>query len=471
MRKILNTIKKIIPKNIFSKTQPTYHLIWSWFSDFIYKTPSNNLIVIGVTGTTGKTTSVYMIAKVLERAGFKVGYTSTAMFSDGNKEWLNDKKMTMIGRLFTQKMLRKMVDNKCHYAIIETTSEGIKQFRHRFINYDILVFTGLYPEHIESHGSFEKYKLAKGELFNHLKRCKTKYIDDQCYVHKVSGIKKIDFNRIKKTIIVNGDDENSKYFLSFLAEKKFAYTNKDKLFHKCDIIKYGGVNMDFKGVSFYVENTFFQLNILGKFNATNAMNAVCVAVSQGIDMKKIKEGLENIESIVGKLEKINVGQNFTAIVDYAFEPNALTKLYETIKYVPHKRIIHILGSTGGGRDVARRPKLGEIAGQNADIVIITNEDPYDDIPELIIDQIAIGAEKAGKEINKNLFKITDRRKAIISALHEIKKDDILLLTGKGSEQAICIANGEKIEWDDRKVLKDELINKINAQNKHVNQIM
>ena len=137
-------IKKLIPLALFKKIQPVYHYIMAALAAFWYRYPSRQLIVIGVTGTTGKTSSVYFIAKVLESAGYNVGYTSTAMFDDGKREWLNDKKMTMPGRFFVQKILRRMVKNRCQYAIVETTSEGIVQFRHKFINYDILVFTGLY---------------------------------------------------------------------------------------------------------------------------------------------------------------------------------------------------------------------------------------------------------------------------------------------------------------------------------------
>src|SRR3989339_507008 len=147
---------------------------------------------------------------MLGKAGYKTGFTSTAMFSDGNKEWLNDKKMTMVGRFFTQKILRTMVRNGCRFAIIETTSEGIRQYRHRFINYDIVIFTGLYPEHIESHGSFENYKKAKGELFRHLSSCRIKYADDKMAVQKASaGLRQTDLRQIKKTSVVNRDDENA----------------------------------------------------------------------------------------------------------------------------------------------------------------------------------------------------------------------------------------------------------------------
>jgi UDP-N-acetylmuramoyl-L-alanyl-D-glutamate--2,6-diaminopimelate ligase len=194
------------------------------------------------------------------------------------------------------------------------------------------------------------------------------------------------------------------------------------------------------------------------------MNAVCVCLSQGIALEKIKSGLEKTEGVAGRLERIDASttlstgerQNFTVIVDYAFEPNAVLKLYETIKVIPHSKIIHILGSTGGGRDKARRPFLGKLAGENANIVIITNEDPYDEDPQTIIDEVAAGAVEAGKKEGENLFKILDRREAIKKALKEARENDIMLITGKGSEQAICAANGEKIPWDDRAVVREFL---------------
>jgi len=174
MNRLLVLLKKIIPKRLFGMLQPAYHYVLNFIAALVFGFPSNQLTVIGVTGTTGKTTVVYMAAELLKYAGKRVGYTSTAMFSDGQKEWLNDKKMTMLGRFFTQRMLRKMVQNGCDIAIVETTSEGIVQNRHRFINYDTVVFTGLYPEHIDSHGSFENYKKAKQKLFEHVGKCKKK---------------------------------------------------------------------------------------------------------------------------------------------------------------------------------------------------------------------------------------------------------------------------------------------------------
>jgi len=469
MEKLLHIIKRYIPVKLFKALQPAYHWLLAALAAAWYGWPSDKLIVIGVTGTTGKTTSLYLIAKMLNALGFKAGFTSTAMFADGKAEWLNDKKMTMAGRFFTQKTLKRMVKNNCQFAIVETTSQGIEQFRHRFINYDILIFTGLYPEHIEAHGSFEKYKLAKGELFKHLKRCRTKYADDKKRIVKTdSGFKKIESNRVKKTIIVNADDEQAEYFLDFWAEEKWGYklaTRNSQLATQINAVVYGDIKSNKDGIEFAVNELKIKLNLLGEYNAANAMTAVCLGLSQGISLEKIKAGLEKIWSIPGRMELITSpqpspskgeGAGFTVIVDYAFEPEALKKIYNTILKLEHNKIIHVLGSAGGGRDVARRPKLGALAGEKADLVIITNEDPYDDDPKIIIDQVAAGAADAGKAVNQNLFKIEDRREAIKKALSLAQADDIVLITGKGCEQAICVAEGKKIKWDDREVAKEEL---------------
>ncbi len=459
MDKFLNSVKKIIPKKIFSYLQPVYHFLLNWLAALVYKYPGEEMIIVGITGTTGKTTSVYMIARVLREAGYKVGFTSTAVFSDGEQEWLNDKKMTMVGRFFTQKILSQMKKKGCQYAVVETTSEGIRQFRHRFINYDILVFTGLYPEHIESHGSFENYKQAKGELFRHLKRGKIKYVDENKRIQKVNkNIKKIDLNRVKKTIIANYDDEYAGYFLDFWAEKKIIYTTKENLLGKdsWEILNYKNIRSTQSGVSFSFAEEKINLVLLGEFNVRNSMNAVAVAFSQEVDNKVIKKGLENIKAVAGKMERIDEGQNFTVIVDYAFEPRALENLYKAVDNLEYNRLIQVLGSAGGGRDTERRPKLGKLAGEKCDMVIVSNEDPYDEDPEVIIAQVASGAEYAGKKEEEDLFKVKDRRQAIRKALQLARKNDIVLITGKGCEQAICLAGGEKLKWDDREVAREEL---------------
>lgn len=438
-------IKKIIPKKLLGQ----YHKSLAIGSKIVYGNPSEKMIVIGVTGTNGKSTTVLMIARILEEAGYKVGATSTALFKIADREWLNNKKMTMLGRNELQKMLHDMVKAGCQYAIVETSSEGIAQHRHVGINYDVAVFTNLTPEHIESHGSFENYKKAKEQLFAKLKHDKHK---------KLRG------KLIEKVIVANCDDEHIKDFMKYTADARYGYGVKGKSRDGELKAKVEADNIIFNesGISFDVYDSKINLKLLGRFNVYNALAAITVAQSQGIDIGICRRALEKIESIPGRMEFINEGQNFKVLVDYAPEPESLRQLYNSI--LEHSlvdsnhKIIHVLGSCGGGRDADRRPVLGRLAAAHADYVVVTNEDPYDDDPNMIIDQVANGAKDGGKEINKNLFKILDRKEAIKKALNLADENDLVLLTGKGCEQAIVGANGEKTPWDEREVAR-ELIKK------------
>jgi UDP-N-acetylmuramoyl-L-alanyl-D-glutamate--2,6-diaminopimelate ligase len=445
MSKILHFFKKLIPDVLFRKLQPVYHYVLNYIAAAAYGFPSEDLIVVGVTGTTGKTTVTYMAAQILGFAGVRTGYTSTAMFSDGKIAWLNDKKMTMVGRFFTQKMLRKMVNNDCRVAIIETTSEGAVQYRHRFINYDVMVFTGLYPEHIESHGGFDNYKKAKQKLFAHVGQCKGKTFVDK---------------KEQKTIIVNLDDEHAKDFICFDANRKIGFScNIDSVPEDVELLPYSFEGMSKTGTKLRFDDTDVQLQILGEFNATNATAAGSIARAIGVNNISIKKGLEQIVDLPGRIERIDEWQDFTVIVDYAFEPVAVSKLYDTVRVLEPKKIIHVLGSTGGGRDLSRRKQLGSLAGERADVVIVTNEDPYDDDPREIIEDVAAGAQQAGKTRDKDLLLIDERRDAIAKAISLAETDDLVLITGKGSEQAIAGKNGALIPWDDRSVVREILQHK------------
>jgi len=432
-------LKKLLPKPLLNFYYKSLSMIAAWF----YRYPSEKMIVIGVTGTNGKSTTCNLITRVLEAEGYKVGLTSTVNFKIANKEWLNDKKMTMLGRFQLQKLLKKMVNAGCRYAVVETSSEGIKQYRHYGINYDYAVFTNLTPEHIESHGSFDNYKSAKRELFKHLTKREQKFLHEKL---------------ILKTSIINIDDEHADYYAEVPADNKLFFSVDGQ---NVNATIAHDVRVSLGGTSFKIDNEEINLKLIGEFNVYNALPAIIIGKQEGIDIAMIKKGLEGVEVVPGRMEFIKEGQDFFVFVDYAPEPASLEWMYKTINKIKKEelsvsRIIHVLGSCGGGRDKARRPVLGAMAADNADIVIVTNEDPYDENPSDIIDQVADGALKHGKELGKSLFKIIDREQEIEKALSLAEKDDLVIVTGKGSEQAMALAKGDYIKWDDRVIIRNYL---------------
>jgi len=351
-----------------------------------------------VTGTNGKTTTVEMISKILEEADYKVALINSIRFKIRDEEEPNMLKMTMPGRLKIQRFLRKAVNSGCQYAVLEVSSEGIKQHRHQFINFGIAVFTNLTPEHIEAHGGFENYKAAKGKLFQATK-----------------GIH-----------VINIEDENKDYFLQFPAKRKYTYG-----------LEKGDIN---------AKDIQLNLSLIGEFNIYNALSAICVGISQGVDLETCKKALAKVKGIPGRMEEV-ISQPFKVFVDYAFTPNALDKVYQTLK-PKNGRMICVLGACGGGRDKWKRPILGEIAARYCDEIIITNEDPYDEDPIEIINQVSAGTNESAK-------KILDRREAIREALRIARSGDVIVSTGKGCEPWICIEDGKKMPWDERKVIKEE----------------
>lgn len=425
---MLNFLRKLSPRFL----KQSYHWFLAILAPVIYLFPSNKLIVIGVTGTNGKSTTVNLIAQMLENLGEKVALSSTVNFKLARIEWLNDKKMTMLGRFATQKFLSQAVKNNCAYVVVETSSQGIEQFRHLGINYDVVVFTNLTPEHIEAHGGFEFYRAAKEKLFQHLSHSKHKTINNK---------------KVEKIIIANADDVETERLKRYQVDKFLTYAVENHADYKPE-----NLNLENGLVYFELKNIKFKTNFLGKFNAYNILSSLACVESLGFSLEKINS--ENLKGVPGRQEFINTKSNFQVMVDYAPEPESLKQLYQALKNLKYNKLIHVLGSCGGGRDRARQPILGKMAGEFADIVIVTNEDPYDDDPQEIIDNVSGGAIQAGKEPHVSLYKILDRSRAIHKALSLANDHDLVLITGKGAEQYICSKNGSKIPHDDRAVVKE-----------------
>jgi UDP-N-acetylmuramoyl-L-alanyl-D-glutamate--2,6-diaminopimelate ligase len=407
-----NLIKKITPRFFIS----WYHFMLALGAAVFYRFPSKKLKVIGVTGTHGKTTTVDLATTILEGAGYKVAAASSIKFYIAGRKQENKLKMTMPGRGALQKFLRQAMKAGCKYALIECTSEGVLQHRHRFIQFDSMVFTNLYREHIERHGSFQNYRQAKTRYFE---QCRNKHI-------------------------LNIDDKNVDYFLKFPAKHKhFFSTTKCPTSKQCLVAT--NIQLLNQGMVFEIRGLQFDLNLRGEFNIYNALAAISIGLAHGVSLSRSQQALAKAKGVPGRMEEI-IKTPFKVVIDYAFTPAALEQVYQTLKKQENAGLVCVLGACGGGRDKWKRPELGKIAQKYCREIIITNEDPYDEDPMEIINQVASGAGAKAK-------KILDRRQAIQAALKSAQPQETVIITGKGCEPWICAANGQKIPWDDRQVAR------------------
>ena len=429
MQLIKKLLKKIVPEHALL----FYHKVKASSAALIYGFPATGMLVVGVTGTKGKTSTANYVWSVLNAGGYNTGLISTANFRLGDEEIINPYHMTMPDPFLIQKMLKKMKDSGITSVVVEMTSEGMKQYRHAGIPVDIAIFTNLTPEHLTSHkGDFELYKQAKSALFKALNHPK----------------KVIDGKTIERISIANADSEHAEYYLQFPADKKITYglTRGD--------VKATGVIETASGTSFWVDDEQFELSIPAGFNVYNALPALIVGTTLGISLDKIRAGLKKLTLIPGRMEKIDEGQKYSVFVDYAHEPASLGALLtaaHNLKY-PDGKIILLFGGQGGGRDPRKRKPMAELAAKRADYVIITNEDPYQDDPQEIVDQIAGYVAEAGKKMNENLFAILERENAIRKALKLASEKDIVLITGKGAETTMMVKSGS-IPWDERAIVR------------------
>ena len=384
----------------------------------LYRFPSRQIKVVGVTGTKGKSTTVELVSAILEEAGYSVAISSTIHFKIADKDMRNMYKMTMPGRFFIQKFLRAAVKEGCEFAVVEMTSEGVKQFRHAGIALDALIFLNLSPEHIESHGSFENYRRAKLRLADALEES----------------------SKPDRTLVVNGDDKTSEYFLKRHIPRKVKFHLRDA----------GAYTTSETGSKFLWRGASVLFHLAGVFNIKNALAAASFAESQDIPPEVVARALSKVLGVRGRVEEIGGLKSYRVFVDYAHTPDSLTALYEAF---PGKRKICVLGNTGGGRDTWKRPEMGRIAETFCETVIVTNEDPYDEDPRAIVDAMAIGMKK------KRPLIIMNRRSAIAEALQIAGKgnsDCVVLISGKGTDPCICGPRGSKIPWDDATITREEI---------------
>lgn len=416
-----------------------YHFFLAYIAAICFGFPSRRMVIIGVLGTRGKTTVANLIWSCLDAAGYTAGLTGTANIRVGKKERLNPFHMTMPGRFAMQRMLAEMRGAGCQFAIVETPSEGVEQSRNVGIAYDVAIMTTLYPEYLETHNwSFERCKEMHQRVFATLKKQPIKHFHGE---------------KVPKTIIVNADMEDKDLFLKYPADRKITYGVKNNA-----DIRATDIREDAEGhADFSVGSAHYTLGVKGGFNVSNALAAISCVSALGIKQEAIEKGLRALTLVPGRMEEIQNDRGITVFVDYAHDAisleTALSSLLKTKK--KENKFIVLTGGQGGGRDKEKRPVMGQIAAHYADYVIVANEDPYEDDPKTIVEEIASGSEAAGKVRGKNLFLEMDRRAAIKKALSLSNIGDIVFIGGKGSEQSMEVKGG-KIPWDDREVVREEL---------------
>ncbi|MCX6810258.1 MAG: UDP-N-acetylmuramoyl-L-alanyl-D-glutamate--2,6-diaminopimelate ligase [Candidatus Berkelbacteria bacterium] len=433
-------MKKFIKKFFSQSTKNKYHKLQANLSNFSSGNPSKKIKIIGITGTKGKTTIANLVAAVLDAAGEKNAMETTINTKIGDIVTMHTEKsrwVTTPPTAVINGFLRKAIDAGCKYAILETTSQAIDQYRVWGINSDVLVFSNISHDHIDYHGTKEKYIEAKLKVFK---------------------------DNPSATAVINIDDAVAETFIGAKNKRQIFYSVKKPVENGLVARKILQSPTGSIFTAVYGGNqTTIDLQIPGMFNISNALAAIAVGIACEIPFDDIKKGLEKVTGVPGRMERIKVSQkqDFEVIVDYAHNADSLKNVYETIIQTMTKRggkIIAVLGATGR-RDKTKRPIMGALAGKFADLIFVTNEDPYDEDPLEIIDTVAAGVLKGKKgkwRLNTNYWKILDRHEAISKAIGVAARGDVVIITGKGAEEVMAVGENKFEPFSDRRVVKYEL---------------
>jgi UDP-N-acetylmuramoyl-L-alanyl-D-glutamate--2,6-diaminopimelate ligase len=413
---IRSLIKKLIPTSLFHKVEPTGHLLEAVLAQTMAGFPAKNIKFIGVTGTNGKTSTSFMIQRMMHEAGYKVGLMTTVAYGVGDNIKPQIAHMTTAGPKILLDRIKKMKNDGAEWIVLETTSHALAQRRVWGIPYSIAVFTNLTHEHLDYHGTFERYRDAKRLLF-----------------------KQTDVNKQGMRLgVVNAEDPSAEYFASDITNVISYGLKQGDLRARNVKLTAGGSRYEavIDGDEYRIE-----CRLPGSFNVANSLAAVAVGRSLGLTKQQIEKGIAALDRVEGRMDPIDEGQNFSVIVDYAHTPDSFEKLFKDLRPVVKGKLIVLFGSAGR-RDEAKRTTQGQLAGKYADEVVVTEEDDRDIDGQEIMEAIAKGAESEGKIRNKNLFLVHDRPDAIKFAFERAEQGDVVLLLGKGHEKDI-LRNGPR----------------------------
>lgn len=406
-----------------------------------YGYPTRSMEVIGVTGTDGKTTTANLIDRVISAAGRRTGLMSTVDFKIGNDRWPNNSRFTTLEAPDVQRLLRQMVGGGVEVAVVETTSSGLELHRVWGVEYDIAVITNITSEHLEVHGTVENYRRAKAMLFEAVDPAREKNLPAT--------------PRVPRACVLNADDTSFAYLAPFCRAPIVSYgiTRLADIRAEEPILESGGT-------SFRVhmpgrESFAVRTQLVGRFNISNCLAALAVGYLHEIPSPVMAEALATFSGVPGRMERIEAGQSFAVIVDYAHTAESLEKVLEVLRPLTAGRLIAVFGSAGE-RDRVKRPEMGAVGAKLADFSVITDEDPREEDAASILREIAAGAEEIGAREGSDFVCIVGRRLAIASAFEMAQPGDTVLLAGKGHEQSLIVGR-QKLPWDDRVVARDELM--------------
>jgi UDP-N-acetylmuramoyl-L-alanyl-D-glutamate--2,6-diaminopimelate ligase len=424
-------VKKMIPSQAFKAIEPYGHLAEAVFFNTINGFPARGLKVIGVTGTNGKTTTAFLIHRMLHEAGYKVALNTTVGWGVGDDIKPQLHHMTNVAVPELMQRMKYFKQQGVEWLVLETTSHALAQNRVWGVPYSVAVITNLTHEHLAYHGTFERYRDAKRRMF------------------KLTNANK----KGLRAGIINADDPNAQYFADDIHHPIMYGVNTGSVVAT-------DISLTPKGVSYQTtmgDVTYHvKTQLPGSFNVYNSLAAVCVGHVLGLSQEQVEQGIAALPSVEGRMTTIDEGQDFSVIVDYAHSPDSFEKLFKDLRPTVKGKLIVLFGSLGGG-DKGKRPLQGELAGKYADLVIVTQEDDRQEDPQQIMNDIAAGAEKAGKIRGQYLQLIHDRPEAMAYAIKQAKVGDTILFLGKGHEKTMEDARGEH-PWDEvaeaRKALRN-----------------
>ena len=400
-----------------------------------YHYPAQQLCTIGITGTDGKTTTSNLVSAILEEAQIRTGLMTTANFRIAGQEWENATRQSTLEALEIQQFLRRMLDDGVTHAVIETTSHGLELQRVRGCAFDIGVVTNITHEHLDFHKTLANYRRAKARLFEMLEPTRNKG------------------RGIHPCAILNRDDSSYEILKPYCRVPIVDYGLDERAMVRAVDVQLSAHNTRFRAVLPNTEVTI-ETQLVGHFNISNSLAAIATAYSLGIAPTDIARGLASVTGVTGRMERIDEGQSYTVIVDYAHTPDSLEKVLAIMRPLTPGKLMVVFGSAGE-RDRQKRPIMGGIAAQMTDFFVITDEDPREEDREAILHAIAQGAEALGKRQGVDFLCIADRTEAIAVAFAHASAGDTILLAGKGHEQSIIIGK-EKVPWDDRQVARAQL---------------